>query len=197
MEKSEKVDAYIAKQGNHREVLQKLRGILAKYPCTETLKWGMPTYVYQGRNLIGIGAFKKYVGLWFFQGALLRDDHKLLHNAQEGKTKAMRQVHFFEAKDVDETVMKLYIEETLENQERGMKIDSDRTKKNIRVPVELERALARKELKGSFEGLTEGRKREYAEYIASAKKEQTKMNRLTRILPLIENGKGLNDQYKR
>lgn len=197
MEKSEKVDAYIAKQGNHREVLQKLREILAKYPCTETLKWGMPTYVYQGRNLIGIGAFKKYVGLWFFQGALLRDDHKLLHNAQEGKTKAMRQVHFFEAKDVDETVMKLYIEETLENQERGMKIDSDRTKKNIRVPVELERALARKELKGSFEGLTEGRKREYAEYIASAKKEQTKMNRLTRILPLIENGKGLNDQYKR
>lgn len=197
MEKSEKVDAYIAKQGNHREVLQKLREILAKYPCTETLKWGMPTYVYQGRNLIGIGAFKKYVGLWFFQGALLRDDHKLLHNAQEGKTKAMRQVHFFEAKDVDETVMKLYIEETLENQERGMKIDSDRTKKNIRVPEELERALARKELKGSFEGLTEGRKREYAEYIASAKKEQTKMNRLTRILPLIENGKGLNDQYKR
>ena len=197
MEKSEKVDAYIAKQGNHREVLQKLREILAKYPCTETLKWAMPTYVYQGRNLIGIGAFKKYVGLWFFQGALLRDDHKLLHNAQEGKTKAMRQVHFFEAKDVDETVMKLYIEETLENQERGMKIDSDRTKKNIRVPVELERALARKELMGSFEGLTEGRKREYAEYIASAKKEQTKMNRLTRILPLIENGKGLNDQYKR
>lgn len=197
MEKSEKVDAYIAKQGNHREVLQKLREILAKYPCTETLKWGMPTYVYQGRNLIGIGAFKKYVGLWFFQGALLRDDHKLLHNAQEGKTKAMRQVHFFEAKDVDETVMKLYIEETLENQERGMKIDSDRTKKNIRVPEELERALARKELKGSFEGLTEGRKREYVEYIASAKKEQTKMNRLTRILPLIENGKGLNDQYKR
>lgn len=197
MEKSEKVDAYIAKQGNHREVLQKLREILAKYPCTETLKWGMPTYVYQGRNLIGIGAFKKYVGLWFFQGALLRDDHKLLHNAQEGKTKAMRQVHFFEAKDVDETVMKLYFDETLENQERGMKIDSDRTKKNIRVPVELERALARKELKGSFEGLTEGRKREYAEYIASAKKEQTKMNRLTRILPLIENGKGLNDQYKR
>ncbi len=197
MEKSEKVDAYIAKQGNHREVLQKLREILAKYPCTETLKWGMPTYVYQGRNLIGIGAFKKYVGLWFFQGALLRDDHKLLHNAQEGKTKAMRQVHFFEAKDVDETVMKLYIEETLENQERGMKIDSDRTKKNISVPVELERALARKELKGSFEGLTEGRKREYVEYIASAKKEQTKMNRLTRILPLIENGKGLNDQYKR
>ena len=65
------------------------------------------------------------------------------------------------------------------------------------VPVELEKALAREGLAGSFEGLTEGRKREYAEYIASAKKEQTKMDRLARILPLIENGKGLNDQYKR
>ena len=35
--------------------------------------------------------FKEYFGIWFFQGGTLVDELKVLTNAQEGKTKAMRQ----------------------------------------------------------------------------------------------------------
>jgi uncharacterized protein YdeI (YjbR/CyaY-like superfamily) len=45
-----------------------------------------------GKNLLGIGAFKNHFGLWFFQGSLLKQNTKLLVNAQEGKTQAMRQI---------------------------------------------------------------------------------------------------------
>jgi uncharacterized protein YdeI (YjbR/CyaY-like superfamily) len=40
------------------------------------LKWGIPTYTVNGKNLVGIGAFKTYVGLWFFNGSFLKDEEK-------------------------------------------------------------------------------------------------------------------------
>ena len=39
-------------------------------------------------------------------------------------------------------------------------------------------------------------KREYAEYIASAKQHATKQKRIDKILPMIEAGVGLNDKYR-
>ena len=48
----------------------------------------------------------------------------------------------------------------------------------------------------AFKKLTPGRQKEYIEYIDSAKREQTKSDRLKKITPLIKAGKGLNDKYK-
>ncbi|MBK7633096.1 MAG: hypothetical protein IPJ13_01585 [Saprospiraceae bacterium] len=45
--------------------------------------------------MVGLAAFKSYTGIWFFQGGLLDDKQQFLMNAQEGKTKAMRQWRFF------------------------------------------------------------------------------------------------------
>ena len=42
-----------------------------------------------GKNLVGLGSFKSYVGLWFHQGALLADKHQVLVNAQQGRTRAI------------------------------------------------------------------------------------------------------------
>ena len=55
----------------------------------ETIKWGVPVYTLNDKNVLGMGAFKSYVGIWFFQGAFLDDPQKKLINAQEGKTKAL------------------------------------------------------------------------------------------------------------
>lgn len=50
----------------------------------ETNKWSAPVYTSNGKNIVGLGAFKSYTGLWFFQGALLKDEKKLLINAGNG-----------------------------------------------------------------------------------------------------------------
>ncbi len=94
MEQNKSVSEYILKHNKYTIVLRELRTILLAFPLEESLKWGMPTYSFEHRNLFGIGAFKNHVSLWFFQGGLLIDKHKLLINTQEGKTKAMRQIHF-------------------------------------------------------------------------------------------------------
>ena len=65
------------------------------------------------------------------------------------------------------------------------------------LPDELKEAIASDiELAEQFEKLSQSCKREYAEYIGEAKKVETKVNRLNRIIPLILKGKGLNDKYR-
>jgi uncharacterized protein YdeI (YjbR/CyaY-like superfamily) len=53
------------------------------------------------------------------------------------------------------------------------------------------------ELKVAFEKLTPGKQKEYAEHIGSAKKEKTQVERLEKIKPMVLEGKGLNDKYKK
>ena len=50
--------------------------------------------------------------------------------------------------------------------------------------------------KAAFEKLTKGRQREYAEYIGSAKRAETRQSRLEKCLPMIADGVGLNDRYR-
>jgi len=84
-------EEYIAKNKDWQQSLILLREILLSTQMRETIKWGVPVYTFEGKNIVGITAFKLYVGLWFFQGAMLKDKKKKLINAQAGKTKALRQ----------------------------------------------------------------------------------------------------------
>ena len=38
--------------------------------------------------------------------------------------------------------------------------------------------------------------REYADYVAAAKRDETKQRRIDKILPMIAKGVGLNDKYR-
>ena len=51
-------------------------------------------YTIDGKNVAGIGKFKHHFGVWFFNGSLIKDKYGRLHNAQEGKTKALRQLRY-------------------------------------------------------------------------------------------------------
>lgn len=193
-----KIASYISKHDNFTELLKTLRSIVKKHPFEETLKWGIPTYVFDQKNLVGIGAFKHHVGLWFFQGALLKDKDQILHNAQEGKTKAMRQIHFKNISEINETVLSAYLVETIENQKKGLTIEVDRSNSEIILGPELKLFLDENhDMKEAFKQLTKGKQREYASYIDEAKREKTKTDRLEKIRPMVLNGVGLNDKYKK
>ena len=111
MERHQSVDAYITHHHNRRQELILLRDILNDTELVETVKWGAPCYTINGKNVIGIGAFKAYVGLWFHQGVFLKDQKKVLINAQEGTTKALRQWRFNSIDDIDPILIKKYVEE--------------------------------------------------------------------------------------
>ncbi len=190
------VDAYIDSAPHWQIELKALRRVLLSTGLVETVKWGGPCYTLNGKNMVGIGAFKSYFGLWFFQGALLKDANKVLINAQEGRTRAMRQWRMTSASDIQPELIKSYVREAAALAASGRKIRADRSKPII-VPAELKAALARSKASSvAFGKLRPGLQREYTEYVSEAKRAETKQRRIEKIMPLIAAGVGLNDKYR-
>ena len=154
-------------------------------------------YDLNGKNVVGLGAFKNHFGVWFFNGVFLKDKNNLLVNAQKGKTKALRQMRFESITDINKDVVLAYVKEAIGNQKAGKEIKPDRSKKETIIPDELQTELSSSnELKASFNNLSPSKQREYCEHIATAKREATKLSRLEKIKPMILQGTGLHDKYK-
>jgi uncharacterized protein YdeI (YjbR/CyaY-like superfamily) len=194
MKRHKTVDDYIRFADTWQSELKALRKILNSTELTEEVKWGAPCYTYDGKNVVGMAGFKAYVGLWFHQGALLKDDRKILVNAQEGKTQALRQWRMNSAADIKPAIVKRYVREAIQLVKDGKSVAPLKNKPVV-VPPELRIALqASKTAQKNFSKLTPGRQRDYAEYIAAAKREETKKTRLDKILPMIRAGVGMNDK---
>lgn len=197
MQKIYSVEEYIELNQKWSKELTRLRNIILKTELTETVKWSMPTYCLNGKNVLGIGAFKNHFCLWFHNGVFLKDTQDLLVNAQENKTKAMRQMRFNSIEDIKDTVVLAYVKEAIENQRAGKEIKPKRASKTVVIPDELTAILkSNSELNSAFNALTPGKQREYCEYIETAKREATKQSRLEKITPMIIAGVGLYDKYK-
>ena len=193
----DKVIAYIEKKIEWKSELEKLREAVLSCGLEETIKWGAPVYMSKGKNILGLSAFKNYVGLWFFQGGTLKDTHKVLINAQEGKTQAMRQWRFSTLKEIDEKIIIDYVLEAIDNQENGNIIKPKKNPKPLVIHPILQKTLdINTKFSKQFESFSLSKKREYADYISDAKREATKQKRLEKIIPMILSGVGLYDKYK-
>lgn len=196
MKRYSSVDDYIENAEAWHDELVRLREILLSTELEETVKWGAPCYTYDGKNVVGVGAFKSYVGLWFHQGALLSDPEGVLINAQEGQTKALRQWRFDSAKEIKVRAIKAYVKEAIGLVREGRHVKVDRAQPVV-VPPELAAAFKRdKKAKAAFDALTKGRQREYAGHVADAKRESTRVARVDKIIPMITKGVGLHDKYR-
>ena len=197
MQRATSVEEYIDIKSEWAEELILLRNIFLKTELKECIKWGAPTYTIKDKNIVGLGAFKEYVGIWFFNGVLLSDPKKLLMNAQEGKTQSMRQMRFTSIKDIDEKTILDYLTEAIENQKQGKKVEKIKNPDPIETPsLLLEQFNKDFELSDMFKILTPYKQKEYITYLNEAKREATKIKRLDKIIPMIKAGVGLNDKYR-
>jgi len=93
---TQRVDAYIKNAPEFaRPILEKLRKVIHK-GCpgvVETIKWGMPYFVYEGKILCGMAAFKKHVGFGFWQSKLM-DDPADIFSTGTGRKASMSNCHF-------------------------------------------------------------------------------------------------------
>lgn len=197
MKKVYSVEEYIETNAHFAEELTILRDLINSTELNEAIKWSAPVYDLNGKNVLGLGAFKKHFCIWFFNGVFLKDEHNLLINAQE-KTKGLRQMRFTSIKDINKNSVLSYVKEAIENQRLGKEIKPTKTtKKNIIIPLELQNELNNDPaLFDAFKLLTPSKQREYCEYIDTAKRETTKQTRLEKIKPMIIQGIGLHDKYK-
>ena len=189
-----KVDFYFNKAAKWQEEFERLRMIVLDCGLTEELKWGVPCYTWQDKNIVLMHGFKEYCALLFFKGALLQDKENILIR-QTQNVQAARQIRFtglIEIMDM-EPVLKAYIREAVEVEKAGLKVNFKKTSE-FKIPEEFQSKLdAIPALKTAFEALTPGRQRAYLFYFAQPKQSSTRESRIEKFMQKILDGKGLND----
>ncbi len=202
MAKPQNVDEYLSGlEGNFAHpILTRVREIILDTApqVEEKIKWGTPSFEYKGL-MASMVAFKNFAAVWFHKGALLDDPRNLLEASSEN-TKSMRKYIIPSLDDLDEDGLRELVQEALSKNERGeevagMRITTDRIERSEM----LDQALGMEgnsRAREAYNGLSESKKREYAEYIETAKQQPTKQRRLKKSLDLLEQGLGLHDQYR-
>ena len=189
-----KVDNFIGKAEKWREEFKELRRIVLDSPLNEEMKWGVPCYAIEGKNVVLIHGFKEYCALLFIKGSLLKDTKGILIQ-QTQNVQAGRQIRFTNIQEIIgmETVLKSYINEAIEVEKSGLEVDF---KKSIEfsIPVELQNKFDEvSSLKSAFESLTPGRQRAYILHFSEPKQAKTREARVEKYVQQILKGKGLND----
>jgi uncharacterized protein YdeI (YjbR/CyaY-like superfamily) len=167
-----------------------MQRVLADVAIKEECKWGKPTYTVDDKNIVIIQGFKDYLGLGFFQGALLKDPRKVL--VQLGQVQAARVMKFTSAKDItaNAATIKAYVREAIAVEKAGLRIEPKKTS-DYPVPDELtERFRKDARFKRAFEALTPGRQRGYLYHFAAAKQSATRTARIEKAMPAIFEGRG-------
>ncbi len=177
--------------------LELLRMIVLDCGLIEELKWGVPCYTFQKKNVLIVSAFKDYCSVSFFKGALLNDANGIL--VKPGKnSQAARLIKFTSIEEIKkaEADLKTCIYEAIEVEKAGLKVNF---KKNPEpLPEELEKRFEEDPvLKTAFEALTPGRQRGYILYFSAPKQAKTRESRIEKNVGKILNGEGLNDKYSR
>ncbi|WP_363506179.1 YdeI/OmpD-associated family protein [Burkholderia sp. LMU1-1-1.1] len=189
-----KVDAYVERLKNWVDEVRELRAVCLDSGLGEDLKWGVPCYTLEGRNVVLIHSFKEYCALLFFKGALLKDAKGILIR-QTDNVQAARQVRFKNVEEIRKlkAVLKAYIAEAVKVEKSGLKVELKKTEE-FSVPEEFQAKLDEMlDLKTAFEALTPGRRRAYLLHFSSAKQSKTRTARVLKAIPDILSGKGLDD----
>ena len=153
-----KVDFYFDKDKKWQEEIKKLRMIVLDCGLTEELKWGVPCYTHEKRNIVLIHVFKEYCALLFFKGALLNDPNGILIQQTEN-VQAARQVRFTNVKQIVKMkpILKAYIYEAIEVEKAGLKVKFKKATE-FKAPEEFQNKLDKiPALKTAFKALTSGR----------------------------------------
>ncbi|MGD9993423.1 MAG: YdeI family protein [Salinivirgaceae bacterium] len=196
MKKINSIEEYILTNEKWQDGLMILHEIIVAAGLDAAIKWGVPVYSQNGKNMVGIAAFKEYFALWFYQGALLTDSRSVLINAQEGTTQALRQWRFKSADEIDPELVSSYIKETIENFKAGKEIKANKNKPLV-LPEELLAAFKQDpEIERCFKEFSLAKQREFTEYLAAAKRPETRLKRLDKAVALIIQKIGLNDKYR-
>jgi uncharacterized protein YdeI (YjbR/CyaY-like superfamily) len=197
-----RVDAYIEKAAPFAQpVLAHLRKLMhqACPRVNEAIKWGMPFFVQRGIVIASMAAFKQHCAFGFWgpemKTALAKDGLK--------SSEAMGSLGRITGLDnlpSDRTLLS-YMQQAGALVESGQRTKSiERTKKAklrpVRIPPELTAALKKNKMATKvFDEFSSSCRREYADWIAQAKRPQTKQKRVKQAVEWLAEGKQRNWKY--
>jgi uncharacterized protein YdeI (YjbR/CyaY-like superfamily) len=173
--------------------LMHLQNLISDFPLIPVMKWGVPVYTLEGKNVLTLYALKDSAVLSFFKGALFNDPSQLLliqGNVQAARILKFKAVHEIEQ---NEDAIRYFVNQSIEVERKGLKVVLAKNPEPI--PEELEQAFdADPTFKAAFFSLTPGRQRGYNIYISQARQKATRLDRIAKNKDRIFRGLGMQDK---
>lgn len=177
-------------------ILVAMRALALECHLTEEVKWWVPCYTVNGKNVMLVASFIDYCSFMFMKGSLLQDPNNLLHRQTENVTSG-RQLRYTSIEEftAQRHEAKAFILEAIALEKAGRKVE--KPENNETIVDELTNAFEASEaFKMAFYKLTSGRQRAYLLYFAQPKKTATRIARIEKCITMILRGEGLYDAYQ-
>ena len=201
-----KVDAYIAgAQPFAQPILAHLRKLFHKGcpEVEEAIKWSMPFFLYKGAVMANMAAFKQHCAFGFWGEEInvaLREAGVIESDAMGTLGRITR----IDDLPPEKEMVKWVREATalVDNGQHTSPISARRRvvkapKPALETPAEFASALKKsKKAAAVFEKFSPSCKREYIEWIAEAKREETRAKRIKSAIEMLAKGKSRNWKYQ-
>ncbi len=197
--KDPRIDTYIANAAPFaRPILERLRAIVhaACPPVEETIKWGFPHFMHHG-ILCSMAAFKQHAVFGFWKGELIGGIRTPAAGGAMGHLGRLARLDDVPASGD----LIAQIHEAMRLNEAGIVVPTrarNAPRPAAPVPPGLAAALrGDARAKAAFEAFSPSQRREYCEWIAEAKREETRARRVSDAIEWLRQGKPRNWKYLR
>lgn len=191
VKKDSRVDAYIAKAAPFaRPILKHLRKRVHAVcnEVAETLKWRAPFFLYRGRILCGMAAFKSHCAFFFWHKDLRKKSGPGM--GQLGKITNLADL------PADMTLASMIRRAMRLNEQPKSASAKPQTKKKLVVPAYFMSAIRKnKQAMETFKNFSHGKRKDYVEWVVEAKTEATRAKRLATTVEWLSEGKTRNWKY--
>jgi uncharacterized protein YdeI (YjbR/CyaY-like superfamily) len=196
-----RIDSYIEKAKPFaRPILRHLRGVVHRTcpEAEETLKWSSPTWMYGGKILCGMAAFKEHAAFIFWHQGMIE---VLGADGDESDTAMGSLGRLTSLKDLPaDGKMAKYIRSAAALTDSGAPSRPRQAKKRAApapVPEDLRARLVKnKAAAKTFESFSPSARKEYIEWITEAKQDATRQKRLATTVEWLAEGKRRNWKYE-
>jgi uncharacterized protein YdeI (YjbR/CyaY-like superfamily) len=186
-----RVDAYIEKANDFaKPILTKIRAAVHKGQprATETIKWGVPAYVDDRGILCMTPAFKHHCAWVFWTG----------RKPSTVDARALRRITSASELPSQREIVAAVKEAASSQKPAAKKAAAKKSPRPVRVPAYFTAALKKhSKALAAFTAFPPSHKREYIDWIDSAKTDETRQRRITTALGWIASGKSRNWKYER
>jgi len=188
-----RIDAFIARaQPFAQPILTHLRDVLHR-ACPgleESIKWGRPAFVHDGRILAVFGAFKAHASLtlWKMGEATGREEEGM---GQFGRLTSLADLP-------EDAELVRIIRESASARAEARSQPKKAPRPELPVPAVLATALAASpEAQAAWERFAPSHRREYAEWVGEAKRAETRDQRVAQSVAWIAEDKQRNWKYQK
>lgn len=189
-----RIDAYIAKSADFAQpILEHLRAVghAACPEVEESIKWSCPHFMYRGKLMCSMAAFKQHCSFHFWHGKQVVGETDTEGMGQFGKITSIKELP-------NKKTLIAYVRKAIALREAGATRERAKPvrKPSLELPADFAALLKKHSAaRKHFEAFSPSAQREYIEWIAEAKTEATRQKRIATTLEWLAEGKHRNWKY--